>query len=83
MVECGLCDKYHYQYQGKGDKMDYEQTEIKELKRLSVDINATTHRLAKSKAALQNRSLTDVVETLLVAWLNGATINKTNEKGKK
>ena len=66
-----------------GKKVGYAQKSMIEKRRLSVDIDDQVLRLAKSKAAIQGRTLTAIVDTLLRGWVNGTIKVETDGQGGK
>jgi hypothetical protein len=66
-------------YASKGDLMKkrYTQTKIEGKARIVAEIDPEIARLARSLAALQQRRMNEIIETLLREWISG------NAKGGK
>jgi len=56
--------------------MNYKQMSIEKRQRVIAEIDPQIARLAKSLAALENRKMNEVIETLLREW-----IANTSDKG--
>lgn len=61
----------------------YTQSTFEGKKRLSVDIDAHLMRLVKSKAAMQDRTLSNVVDDLLRRWVNGERSARPDDRSGK
>lgn len=58
--------------------MEYTQTSIEGKQRIVAEIDPQIARLAKSLAALQNRKMNEVIETLLREWLSKSSTKDGN-----
>lgn len=61
----------------------YTQKTFEGKKRLSVDVDVQLMRLVKSKAALQGRTVTDIIDDLLRKWVNGRLVITSDDKAGK